>query len=250
MSVRADLGYALLFGRRPRLLTDGISWDCFIADRGLVQCSHHPYDENVRGFLATTVDRRLHNALRDLHTFSCFSNVAYQTTRKISPVTYNEMMISILYRLTHLSFKSDPTQEVIRIGLLVFSTSLFMQRHFMGQPYAHLWNLYSNALERLQNSTQIHLPVSILLWLMMLPHVVAHKEPSLADLRNVWLDNAISCTGVDSWSQAREILRSMAWVDFIHDRRGKQAFGAAIVRLEGLSPPNDLCGVSTIIKST
>ena len=229
---RADLTYALLFGHRPRLLKEGIPWDCFIADRGLIQCSHQPHDANVRAFAETTVDTKLHNALRDLHAFSCISNLAYQTTRKLSPDTYNEMMISILYRLTHLSFESDPLQEAIRTGLLTFSSTIFIQRHFMEQPSDHLLNLYSNALFRLRKSTDIDLPVPIVLWLTMLSHVVAHKEPSPADWRSVWLDKAILRASIDSWPQAREILRSIAWVDFIHNRLGKQAFEAAMFRLE------------------
>jgi hypothetical protein len=222
----------MLSGRRPRLLKEGISWDCFIADRGLIHCSHQPHDANVRAFVETTVDTRLHNALRDLHAFSCISNLAYETTRKLSPDTYNEIMISILYRLTHLSFESDPLQESIRTGLIAFSSAIFIQRDFMEHPYDHLLNIYSNALFRLRKSTDIDLPVPIVLWLTMLLHLVARKEPSPADWQSIWLDEAILHAGIDLWSQAREILRSVVWVGFIHDRLGKQAFEAAMFRLQ------------------
>jgi len=141
------------------------------------------------------------------------------------------MMISILYRLTHLSFKSDPLREAMRCGLLAFASAMFMQRHFMGQPYDHLLNLYSSTLFRLRKATDIDLPVSIALWLTMLSHVVAHKEPSREDWRTVWLDEAISRAGIDSWFQAREILKSVVWIDFIHDRPGKKVFELAMLRL-------------------
>jgi len=231
---RADLAYALLSGHRPRLLKKGIHWDCFIADRGRIQCSHHPHDATIRAFVeATAVDTKLYNALRDLHAFSCISRLAYQTTRKFSPGTYNETMISILYRLTCLSFESDPSQEAIRTGLLAFSSTIYMQRHFMEQPYDHLLNRYSNSLVRLRKSTDVDLlPVPIVLWLAILSHVLTHNGPSPADWRSVWLDEAILRAGIDSWSQAREVLRSVMWVDFIHDRLGKQAFEAAMLRLE------------------
>jgi hypothetical protein len=127
--------YALLFGHQPFFFKEGIAWDCFIANRGLIECSHQPHTNAVRAFAATNLDTRLHNTLRDLHSFSCISNLAYQTTRKLSPEIYNEMMISILYRLTHLSFESDPLQETVRIGLLAFSSTIFMQRHYKKQPY-------------------------------------------------------------------------------------------------------------------
>ena len=235
---RADLSYALLSGHRPRLFKEGLPWDCFIADRGLIQCSHQPHDTSVCAFLETAVDKRLHNALRDLHDFSCISNLAYQTTRKLSPNIYNEIMISILYRLTYLSFESDPMQEAIRIGLLAVSSTIFMQRSFMEHPYGHLLNLYRNALFKLREFTDSDFPIPIVLWLTMLLYVAAHKEPSSVDWLSVWFDRAILRADINSWPQAREILRSIVWVSFIHDRLGQLAFEAAMLRLKGVARSN------------
>jgi len=221
-----------MFGQRPLLFQKGLLWDCFIANRGLIQCSHQPHDAEVRAFAETTLDTRLYNALRDLHTFSCISNVAYQTTRKLSPETYNEMMISILYRLTHLSFESDPLQETMRTGLLAYSSTIFMQRNFLNQNYNHLLSLYINALFGLRNCTELDLPLPIVFWLTMLSHVVTHEDPSLANWRSNWLDEAILRAGINSWPQACEMLRSISWIDFIHSKLGKKAFEVAMIRLE------------------
>ena len=231
------MAYALLSGNEPFILKE-FSWDCFIAGHGLIQCTHLPHDTQIRAFAETAIDTKLHDALRDLHAFSCLSNLAYQTTRKLSPDTYNQMMISILYRLTHLSFPSDPLQEAMRTGLLAFSSAIFMQRQFMGQPCDHLRNLYSNAFFRLCKAPGIDLPVLVALWLAVLSHLVAHQELSRKDWRTVWLDVAISRAGIDSWSQAREILRSVMWVDFIHDRLGEKVVGSALLRL-GKAPGLD-----------
>ncbi|KAH8700088.1 hypothetical protein BGW36DRAFT_373329 [Talaromyces proteolyticus] len=228
---RADLSYALLSGHRPRLLK-GFPWTCFIAHRGLINCSHQPHDATVRAFLETTVDTRLHNAFRDLHDFSCISNLAYQTTRKLSPDIYNEMMISILYRLTNLSFEGDPVQEMIRIGLLTFSSTLFIQRHFIEQPYDHLLHLYNNALFGLLGLTDIELPIALLLWFTIFSLVVGCEETPLAGRLRVLLDKALLRVSINSWHLAREILGSIMWVDFIHDRLGKQAFESAMFRLK------------------
>lgn len=233
MEARADLAYAMLSGRRPLLLLkEGISWDCFIAERGLIHCNHQPYGAKVRVFLETTLDIRLRNVLRDIHAFSCISNLAYETTCKLPSDIYNEIMISILYRLTHLSFESDPLQESIRTGLMAFSSAIFIQRDFMKCPYDQLLNIYRNALLTLRNSTNIDVPVHIVLWLAMLLHLVAHKEPSPADWQSVWLEEAILQASINSWPQAREILRSVVWVSFIHDRPGKQVFEAGMLRLQ------------------
>jgi hypothetical protein len=199
----------------------------------VIRCRHEPHEAQIRVFV-DALDPKLANGWKDLHAFSCMSNLAYQTTRKLSPDTYNEMMISILYRLMHLSFEDDPLQEAIRAGLLTFSSTIFLTRYYMKQPYEHIFHLFSSTLFKLCQSTSTIVPRPIMLWLMILYHVVAYKEPSPEDRLSVWLDKAVSLTRVDTWPQAHRTLKSVMWVDFVHDAPGKKAFEAAIQRLERL----------------
>ena len=162
------------------------------------------------------------------------SNVAYQTTRKFRPDTYNEMMISILYRLMHLSFKEEPLHEAIRVSLLTFSSTIFLTRHYMKQRYEHLFNLFSSALFQLYQSTSIIVPRPIMLWLLILYHVVANRESPPEDWLSFWLDKAVPLSGADTWPQALMVLKSVMWVGFVHDVPGKKAFEEAIQRLRRL----------------
>lgn len=228
---RADLGLALRLGTRARLFREEIAWDCFIAYSGVIRCSHEPYNAQIDAFVET-LDPKIGNCWKDLHAFSCMSNLAYQTTRKLSPLTYNEMMISILYRLMYLSFEEGSLQEAIRIGLLTFSSTIFLTRLYMRQPYEHLFNLFGSALFKLCNSTSIIVPQPIMLWLMVLYYMVAYDQPSPGDWQSVWLGKAISLTEVNAWPQARIVLKSVMWVDFVHDAPGKRAFEAAVQPLE------------------
>lgn len=222
---------ALRSGNPSRLFREGIAWDRFIADRGVIRCSHEPHETQIHAFM-DGLDLRLANSWKDLHAFSCMSNLAYQTTRKLSPDIYNEMMFSILYRLMHLSFKGDPLQEVIRTSLLIFSSTIFLTRHYMNQRHEHLFNLFSSALANLHQSTSNIVPPPIMLWLMVLYTMVAYRELSPENWLSVWLDKAAPLTTVDTWPQAHIILRSVMWVGFVHDASGKKAFEAAIQRVE------------------
>lgn len=177
------------------------------------------------------MDSGLHNAMKDLHAFSCISNLAYQTTKKLSPDMYNEMMISILYRLTYLSYAGDLLQEVLRSGLLAFSSAIFMQRQFMQKPYDRVVETYDDVLFRLRTTIDMDLPVPAALWLTMLSHLIAHGESPHASWKRDWFDETISRANITAWSQARDILKSVAWVDFIHGQRGKAIFGSAMLRL-------------------
>jgi hypothetical protein len=145
---------------------------------------------------------------------------------------YNEIMISVLYRLTHLSLARDPVQEALRLGLLAASTTLFMQRQFMENPYDHLAGLYRNALLKLRGPGNPDIPTPIVLWLALMMLVVEHKEDSQGDWLIGWLGEIVSRAGIGSWSQAQEMLRSIVWVGFVHDERGKQAFEAAMFGLD------------------
>lgn len=207
-----------------------MSWGCFIANRGLIHCNHQPYNDAVREFLEIVLDSRLHNAWRDLHAFACISNLAHQTTSKLSPRIYNEIMISLLYRLTHLSSEDDPLQECIRVGLIMYCSAIFLQRSFYEQPYDHLYNTYSESLSRLYGSNSLILPEPIDLWLTMLLHLAARHNSSTMAWRRDWLDKALLRTRCDSWSQAREVLRAVVWVDFIHDCSGEQVYESVILR--------------------
>lgn len=227
---RADLGLALRLGTRARLFREEIAWDCFIANRGVIRCSHEPYQAQIDAF-GDVLDPKLGNCWKDLHAFSCMSNLAYQTTRKLSPITYSEMMISILYRLVHLSFEEGSLQEAVRIGLLTFSSTIFLTRVYMKQPYEHLFSLFRSALFKLCQSTSIVVPQPVMLWLMILYHVVAYEQPSPGDWQSVWLGKAVSLTEVNLWPQARIILKSIMWVDFVHDVPGKKIFEAAVESL-------------------
>lgn len=174
--------------------------------------------------------------MKDVHAFSCMSNVAYQTTRKLSPELYNEITISILYRLTHLSFEGDVVQEAIRTGLLVFLSTIFFQRYAIDQPYDHLLNLYNNTLTKLFASNDIEVPAPLVLWLTMLSHMASREESFQQQHDDIRLDKVIAQGGIGSWLQAREILRSVAWVDFVHERVGQEIFEKAQFRISNLKP--------------
>jgi hypothetical protein len=171
---------------------------------------------------------RLRNVFKDVHALSCISNLAFQTTRKLSPELYNEMVISILYRVTLLSFESDDLQEAVRLGLLCFCSTIFIQRQYMEQSHENLLNSFTRALYRLRQTPRKILPIPIIFWQLMLLDVAAGSERhSLSYWHGVWLAEVIALGNFDSWLQAKETLRSIAWIGFVHDRPGERAFDAA-----------------------
>ena len=207
-------------------------WDCFIANRGAIRCSHEPYDTQIHVFMEA-LDPRLVNCWKDLHAFSCMINLAYQTTRKLSPTTYTETMISILYRLIWLAIDDDVLEEAIRSGLLVFSSTIFLTRHYMKQRHERLSSSFRSALLKLSRSRSVKLPPPIMLWLTAFYYMELKREPSPEDGLSIFLDEAAPLTEADAWPQARRVLKSAMWVDFVHDAPGEKVFEAIRRRRSG-----------------
>ncbi|KEF56386.1 uncharacterized protein A1O9_07967 [Exophiala aquamarina CBS 119918] len=229
---RADIALGLHQGTSPRLFRDDINWDCFIAGRGLIRCSHKPHEAQIGGFI-DGLNQQLSNCWKDIHAFCCLSNMAYQTGGKFSPETYNEMMISIFYRLMHLSFTDDGMQRLIRIGLLTYCSTIFLIRMYQANPFSRLHDLFSTELRVNFQSTSRCLPQSVLFWLLMIYNLVAYKDSCRTEWQTVWLDETIALDKTATWSDASTLLKSVMWVDFVHDAAGMKIFDAAVERLGG-----------------
>lgn len=231
LSHRADLTLALRQGTTARLFRDAIEWGCFIAGRGLIRCSHGPYEDQIGPFVAA-LDPKLANCWKDIHSFSCLSNLAYQTDRKLSSDTYNEMMISILYRLMHLPSVDEVVPALIRTALLTYCSALFLTRMYhQGNPYEHLIELFSTQLWKLHQSASIGIPRPVVLWLLVTYHWVAYNDPSPKKWQTLWLDETIALGRGAIWADTNKILKSVMWVDFVHDTLGIKIFDAAMERL-------------------
>lgn len=83
-----------------------------------------------------------------------------------------------------------------------------------------------------------------MIWLMILNQVVAYKEASSDAWENARLNKAIVLTRMDTWLQAHEVLRSIMWVDFVHDAPGRRVFDAARKRVVNLEADDVECAPS------
>ena len=184
---------------------------------------------------------RLQNVMKDVHALSCLSNLAYQTKSKLSPELYNEMTISILYRLAHLSCEDNDLQEVIRLGLLCFCSTVFMQRQHMEKPYGYILDRFMANLWRFYSKSSNGPAGPILFWLLMISAVVSGgAENCLPHWHGSCLQQSIELNKIGSWSQAKDMLRSVAWIGFVHDQTGKRAFDEANCTSAPLSAATEL----------
>lgn len=204
-------------GRPPYLFGQSITWESFLSDRNILKYTHE------QSSFVLLLPLSLQNIWKDLHTFSCLSNLAYRTTRKLSPELYNEIMISILYRVALLSHGDDVIFGVVASGLVVYAGSLFLQRSAMGSSLGRAEDVFRNAWS-LYGDTNISAPV--MLWLGILSGLVS---PRCEEWQWKRINEARLRLGLSTWEETSEVLRSVMWVDFIHDSRGREVFGKAVL---------------------
>lgn len=162
--------------------------------------------------------------MNDLHAFSCMINVASQASRKIRPETYNDIMISILYRLMSLGFDCDDMQEAIRLGMVCYCTTIFMQYRRAKHQYRRLFHTFDENLHHLRSRDGKQVPAPLALWLAILPDLAPGDEVIMPEWRSEWLREVLLLSGIGAWMKAREMLGTVAWVGFMHDKVGERVF--------------------------
>ncbi|CAM1505951.1 Fc.00g115880.m01.CDS01 [Cosmosporella sp. VM-42] len=226
---RVDLGLALRFGCRPVFFDDSISWDEHISANGPTRAPETlQTSENSLSEFLETLDGRLFNVWKDLQEFSRLSNLAYQTSSKLPPNTFSEIMVSVLYRLMNLVFNESPVEDAVRLGMITFTAAMFFRWREMRQRQGYLDDAFRVALQKLEH-TSTQGPYVVLLWLLMMWNICV-PDRSGDGLFVDWLDDIILNSHFQSWMEARNVLKKIIWINYMHDAPGKMLFDAAVSR--------------------
>jgi hypothetical protein len=156
-----------------------------------------------------------------MKNFCSLVNLAAKAQGRIPWELFLNTMTSLMYRLLHMSFDVNSINEAIRIGLLAFSSHIFLQWKLVRVNYVHLSVSYRNCLDRLESSHCI--PSHLSAWLLMIGAVSVFKQPDDAWLVPRLRANIESC-GVKSWSEMRDILESLLWIPLVQEKSGKDIF--------------------------
>ncbi|TVY25378.1 hypothetical protein LHYA1_G003709 [Lachnellula hyalina] len=215
---RADLVIALMNGTRPLFFSVDISWQPYLPPtkpNQLALAIQTPYLNN---------DIRLAAVWTDLRQFCISANVAFQTDQKIHPEVYQEILISIEYRLMHLICK-DRSLETLHLAILAFSTTVFLQTEGVRVRYHDLSRQLHDSVLRLGASNQTP---ELWLWILFIAAISA-----VTDEDDQWLmpllRAAFRRTGTTTWEPVRDILKSIMWIDALHDKDGKRVFDLVLL---------------------
>jgi hypothetical protein len=185
--------------------------DLLLAPHGLIM------EDSVPSFL-TNVNGELAKSWGAVSNFCTLINFAASTAQRISTNTFLHAMTSIMYRLISMQFPTSPFNEMIRLGLLAFSTSIFLQWKSIGATYPNLISTFKKQLTLLMES---NVSAKLDLWLMMVGAVSILDEKDDWWLRPLFVFNASVCQ-IETWEDMRKLVKDFLWVGLVHDKPGQR----------------------------
>ncbi|RYP61966.1 hypothetical protein DL770_009667 [Monosporascus sp. CRB-9-2] len=230
--LRCDIGVALDSGSKP-MFFDNHSFEDPLPtypDQPLlfnvekVMAPDSPHGSNM--FLVD-IDDALVSAWRVLSRFCRLVNHAAKSNHRIRTEIYLDTMASVVYHLIYMSFEVGSADEAMRLGLLAFSTSIFLQWKQLGRSYTHLASTYRDSLARIGPS---QLPPPLLLWLFMAGVVSVFEAADIESLKP-WLGANIDLNGINSWSDMQGVLGTFMWVGLVQDQLGQEVFNSMLLEV-------------------
>ncbi|KAF5659809.1 hypothetical protein FHETE_9263 [Fusarium heterosporum] len=220
---RVDLGWSIRNGCKPEMYNEVPSWEPLFEAFGTIACSFDLQEPSLDFMnLYHTWDWRLQNAFKDLRDFSALANKLPPNGQKLKPEAFQEIMLSIQYRLLQLDFSNDPNplHEAVRIGLLGFESTIFLQirgTKLKSQSFDHQLRSAIQAIPVQGEAT-----ANVKLWLLLVGSIMIFEGSE------DWLVQSIrSIAGRQTWAEVRERVREVIWIDMIHDLPGRQAYEAS-----------------------
>lgn len=213
---RADIEVALATGRGP-VIYPNIRWaPCMPSSSGPSSLA-----PEIKKYLESA-DIRLLHIWNDLSEFVRAANIAEQCRRGIDTELYLESMVSIHYRL--VSLRCHGSYEALRLGLLGFASTLFLQWRNVKTRFEHLAQRYKQAL--MLTSDQ-EIPVGLNLWLHIVGHICVFDHDESNSLKPV-LGHLLYKCRIKSWIEVRRQMKTILWIDFLHENAGKTIVEVAL----------------------
>lgn len=204
-----------------------ISWDPFLepALRASTSLAYMRSSPPAVSNLVDSWDPKLRNVFHDARDFSCVVNRLIPSRAKLPPELFQEIMLSIQYRLLLLDYSTSagetarPVEEAVRLGLLAFESTVFLQIPGVKIRSDVFARQLRGAVEGVDAISPVLADVKV--WLLLVGSI------SVFEGGEEWLVEAVrELTGDQTWAEVRRRVKDIMWIDTIHDDPGRVAFEA------------------------
>lgn len=179
----------------------------------------HVYDPELRCVIADLIS--VSHLLNGNHT--CF---------KLEPYTFQEIWISVSYRLLHQyplagCRPEKESDNAWHLGLLALITT-FLFRNGRSQPLSY--DLLAETLRDVIQAMSINNLVeeATFLWLLFVSGISV-----FGTIDRTWLlppiKTCLTNLNINNWRTARDKIRRFPWIDVVHDKPGHELWQAVVV---------------------
>ncbi|KAI1625849.1 hypothetical protein EDD37DRAFT_648306 [Exophiala viscosa] len=234
--LKCDLSIALNNGTQPMFFNDP-SKPLLPYDPTLLSAKE-PKSSARKLLVEQGIDADLVQAWSFLKTFCSTIDSAAEHKRQLPKEVLLNAMAPVMYRLLRMkSFDSSNVDEAVRLGLLIFSSHIFLSWQGVKSRHTYLPNTYRNCLLTLKLPSA--LPPQIFAWLLMIGSIAIFTTADDAWLMP-WLRGNIELCEAHSWSEVREKLKECPWINFLHDEPGQARYDLAVsshVQMDDVTAP-------------
>ncbi|KEY64585.1 hypothetical protein S7711_03645 [Stachybotrys chartarum IBT 7711] len=222
--LRCDLGIALDSGSTPVFLDEASRLSYGITEPLILD-----NDLSIDAYLSIMLLRHIDSVMIDvwqvMARFCFLINQAVMSKDHISTELYMGSMCSVMYRLMTVEYVVGSTSEAIRLGLLAFSSSVFLQWKGLGRAYNYLRIRYMSSLVSLNQSD---FPSYLLLWLFMVGGISVFGTEEV-QLMAACMPPQDTFNLPTSWEEMQHILGGYMWIHAIHDQAGEKMFRSLFI---------------------
>ena len=220
---RADLGVAFSTGHKTLFFFDGISYRCTMFPRRKRPYTIEPQKQSLTSqklgsnfecfFYDLDIGLRL--IWYDLSALVQVMNTMPQPKPQSDYKSCKEAIVTIHYRLVDVRYDVDSIDEALRLALLAFSSTLFVQWRGIRTRYEYLAQSFRSALSLLKREATV-LPTELSLWLYVVGIIAVFGDQEQNEVKPV-LNESLQIMELKSWNDVRSSLKSILWVDMLHD---------------------------------
>jgi hypothetical protein len=209
---------ALLIDSKPTFFSDSITWEPYIAKA----------ESSSPGSLPehfATLDPKVRCIWADLREFIRSANLAFQTGHKMDCFLFQDILISVQYRVQLLDMSVETLAKAIHVGMLAFSTDVFLQLKGLEMGFENISTQLRGSILGLQDLEDDSI-LEFKLWLLFVA-----RMSNVKNNQDSWLTPEMKKTlevlSLTTWKPVRERLKNYLWVDVLHDSGGKETFEIA-----------------------
>jgi hypothetical protein len=219
-------------GSRPVLFTHtNIPWHLIPASSLAIQASRKCFSRDY-----TTCDGEVQTLLNKLDpelaaiwtVISDFCSRASAAVKEEAPKLTEEAFLhsmgSTMYRLLHQRYRIGSPNEAFRLGLLAFSSPIYLHWNRVELPDHRFNAAYRRALVALKSQTIIDVTPREWTWLLTVGALsMLHEPESIAWLMPQLRENLL-LFNVCSWTHMRDLLSSFLWIGLVYDEQGSEIY--------------------------